>query len=114
MLARIVVISYVASAFMTSGRTVITSSSVIVTLVCSEPRNMAVLSAYFESIGSLSMPIENVLIGFPSILEAIEHTRELSRPPDSRKATGVSESRRFSTAFMSFSLMFFVISSVFP
>ena len=52
-----------------------TSSFVIVTSVCSLLRYSAASRAYFKSIGSVSMPMAKVRIGFSLFLAAIAQTR---------------------------------------
>ena len=62
MLARMVVMSYVARAFITSSIESMTSSRVIIISVWSEPIKSATSRAYLRSIASLSIPTAKVLI----------------------------------------------------
>ncbi len=67
-LALTVVISQVSSCLTTASREPKTSSLVIITSVCSVPKKSATSLAYFKSIGSFTIPIAKVLIGFSCAL----------------------------------------------
>ena len=106
MLALTVVISKVPSAAITVSSASRTSSLVMTTSVWSAPIAAAAVLAYLRSIASISIPIAYVLIFFGAMRRAaIAHTSEESSPPERRKPTGESESRRLSTAFTRSSLI---------
>ena len=69
---------------MTSLKEPNTSSLVIITSVWSVPKKSATSFAYFKSIGSVSIPIANVLIGVSVIRWPIAHTNDESKPPDNK------------------------------
>ena len=52
------------------------------------------------------IPIAKVLIGSFDSFAAMEQTRDESSPPERRNPTLASDTRRFETPSMSFSLMF--------
>ena len=104
-LARMVVMSQVASACTTWGRASSTCSFVMMTSVWSAPMKSATSRAYFKSMASPSMPMAKVRMGFCRFLAAMAHTRLESSPPESRKPRGASASSRFSTPATSFSRM---------
>ena len=103
MLARIVVMSYVASSVTTSSSAAKTSSFVMMTSVCSLPMYSATSWAYFRSMASYFMPTANVRIGALSFFCAMAHTRDESSPPERRKPSFASDTRRFSTPATSLS-----------
>ena len=58
--------------------------------------NSATCFAYFKSIASVFIPMANVSIGFLRIFAETAQTSEESSPPERRKPSGASASRRFS------------------
>jgi hypothetical protein len=97
--ARIVVVSHVSVAFITSLINEIPSSAVNYTSVCTESMCYATILAYFRSVPPF-IPQQNVLIGYPSIRWLIAATRLESTPPESKKAMGLSASSLRLTARM--------------
>ena len=114
MLARMVVMSQVPRAAMTSSRESSTCWRVMYTSVCSAPMKSAAVRAYLRSMASTSMPMAKVRTCLPKILAEMAQTRLESSPPESRKPRGASASRRLSTPRISFSRIPAQISSRLP